>query len=177
MPVVEEQKKRTLRRPFLVSESLTSVIPTPFGPAELYCTDNHVSQLRLFLAPNESQHPEELDQPLGTQVEQALSAYFESGQRLPKFPLMPAGSEYCQTVWQRLVEIPFGQTLTYGELAKQLSSGPRAIAQACRRNPIPLLIPCHRVVAATGIGGYSGAVTGPRVEFKRWLLKHEAAVA
>ena len=71
-------------------------------------------------------------------------------------------------------EIPLGGVATYGELAAQLGSSPRAVGGACRNNPIPLLIPCHRVVSKTGVGGFSGEWgEGERVETKRWLLRHE----
>ena len=175
-PVSDVQKRRTLRRPSLYLQSVTRMIATPAGPAKLYCEGGAIKRLVLFVEQALSvQQTTGLDD-LGLQVEQALAAYFDSPQNLSGFRLEPEGSEYCQRVWQALLAIPAGHTVTYGELARQLSSGPRAIAQACRRNPIPLFIPCHRVVAATGSGGYSGARTGPRVAFKQWLLEHEAVV-
>jgi methylated-DNA-[protein]-cysteine S-methyltransferase len=78
-------------------------------------------------------------------------------------------------VWQRLREIPAGRTLSYGVLARELGTSARAVGGACRANPVPLAIPCHRVVAATGLGGYSGARGGDWLEKKRWLLRHEEA--
>ena len=72
--------------------------------------------------------------------------------------------------------IPIGQVVTYGELAKALDSSARAVAGACRANPIPILIPCHRVVAATGLGGYMGETGGEALAIKQWLLQHEGYV-
>ena len=65
--------------------------------------------------------------------------------------------------------------MTYGELARRVDSAPRAIGQACRRNPVPIVVPCHRVVAASGVGGYAGELAGMALEMKRWLLRHEGA--
>ncbi len=88
-------------------------------------------------------------------------------------PLAPVGTAFQRRVWSALRDIPRGTTKTYGELASELNSSARAVAGACRANPIPLLIPCHRVVAADGIGGYGGETVGANIELKRWLLEHE----
>ena len=99
-----------------------------------------------------------------------LKGYFE--RRLTDFdlPLMPAGSPFERRVWQSMRQIPHGQTRSYGELAMEIGSAPRAIGRACGRNPIPIVIPCHRVLARNGIGGYSG---GAGLATKRHLLELE----
>jgi len=74
---------------------------------------------------------------------------------------------------QQLQSIPYGETRTYGEIAKRLKTSPRAVGNACRNNPLPIIIPCHRVLAATGIGGYDGAVDGKKLDIKLSLLKLE----
>ncbi len=98
----------------------------------------------------------------------------------PYTPIPPQrpsrGTLYQQKVWQALQRIPVGEVRTYGELARELGSCARAVAQACRANPLPILIPCHRVVSATGLGGYMGKTYGPELEIKRWLLHHEGYV-
>ena len=101
-----------------------------------------------------------------------LRAYF-SGVRAPlTVPLNPDGSDYQRQMWRALSQIPFGETLTYRDIAAGLGSGPRAVGGACGANPIPILIPCHRVVAVNGgLGGYSGA-GGPAT--KRALLDLES---
>lgn len=91
--------------------------------------------------------------------------------------LQSQGSLFCNRVWTALMEIPFGQVLSYAELARQLGSAPRAVAQACRKNPYPGIIPCHRVVATSGIGGFMGQAHGDFVEFKRRLLAYEREIA
>ena len=88
-------------------------------------------------------------------------------------PLLIEGTEFQRRLWQALCEIPRGTTRTYGELAKRLEVDARAIGQACGDNRLPIVIPCHRVVAANGIGGFAHATGGYLVEAKRWLLAHE----
>ncbi len=82
-------------------------------------------------------------------------------------------SDFQSRVLSVLQAIPYGETRTYGEIAKQLNTSARAVGNACRRNPLPLIIPCHRVVAANGIGGYDGARSGGLLEIKRLLLALE----
>ncbi|MDP3087817.1 MAG: methylated-DNA--[protein]-cysteine S-methyltransferase [Methylotenera sp.] len=82
------------------------------------------------------------------------------------------GTVFQQRVWQAIAAIPLGKTATYGQIAKQIGSGPRAVANACGANTVPLIIPCHRVVAQNGLGGFmQGKENGLSV--KRWLLVHE----
>ncbi len=107
-------------------------------------------------------------------VVQQLENYFEYPATNFSVPFALAGTPFQQQVWLALTGIPAGETLTYGELAADLGSGARAVGNACRHNPVPVIVPCHRVVAAGGIGGYSGSTNGPRLDRKRWLLKHEA---
>ena len=76
-------------------------------------------------------------------------------------------------VLNQLQKIPYGETRTYGEIAKILKTSPRAVGNACRYNPLPIIIPCHRVVAAKGIGGYDGARSGNLLKIKRQLLENE----
>lgn len=104
-----------------------------------------------------------------------VQRYFAAGHSMPATALAPHGTPFQQRVWQALRAIPPGQPYSYGELAHRLGSSPRAVAGACRANPIPLLIPCHRVVAAHGPGGFMGATEGEPLRLKNWLLEHEAA--
>lgn len=101
-----------------------------------------------------------------------LEAYFAG--RLTRFelPLMITGSPFDKRVWEAMRQIPYGQTRSYGELAMEVGSAPRAIGGACGRNRIPLVIPCHRVLASNGLGGFSG---GAGLPTKRWLLELEGA--
>lgn len=92
-----------------------------------------------------------------TEAARQLDAYFAA--RLSDFdlPLRPAGSTFEQRVWSAMRDIPYGQTRCYGDLAKSIGSAPRAVGGACGKNPIPIVIPCHRVLAKAGLGGYSGS--------------------
>jgi methylated-DNA-[protein]-cysteine S-methyltransferase len=76
-------------------------------------------------------------------------------------------------VWERVQSIPRGQTRSYMDIARELRSGPRPVGMACGANRIPLVIPCHRVVASRGIGGFMHSRGGHAIEIKRWLLRHE----
>ena len=88
-------------------------------------------------------------------------------------PLQARGTDFQKRVWRAMQQIPYGQVKTYGELALKLNTSARAVGNACRANPIPLIIPCHRVVAKTGLGGFHGQRQGEAMQVKSWLLKHE----
>jgi methylated-DNA-[protein]-cysteine S-methyltransferase len=89
-------------------------------------------------------------------------------------PLAIEGTPFQKSVWQAMCAIPRGRTRTYGALARELGGEARAVGQACGDNRLPIVIPCHRVVAAGGIGGFAHATNGYLIEAKRWLLLHEA---
>lgn len=105
-----------------------------------------------------------------------LQQYFSAAQLDADVPVQPEGTDFQQRVWQRLRNIPGGEVMRYGELAHELGSSARAIAGACRANPIPIIIPCHRVIAVTGLGGYMGETAGEALAIKQWLLQHEGYV-
>lgn len=90
-------------------------------------------------------------------------------------PVVIDGTELQKAVWKAMCAIPRGRTRTYGDLARELGANPRDIGQCCGDNRLPLVIPCHRIVAANGIGGFAHATSGYLLEAKRWLLMHEAA--
>lgn len=104
---------------------------------------------------------------------QAILRYLDAPEVLPTVSLASEGTPFQRRVWAALQAIPAGQVMTYGELAEQLKSGARAVGNACRRNPTPLAVPCHRVVPAKGLGGFAGHTTGRLVAVKRRLLARE----
>jgi len=109
-----------------------------------------------------------------TDAKRQLTAYFAGKRKTFALPLAPEGSVTERRIWALMAEIPYGQTRSYGELARELELSPRTIGRACARNPLPILLPCHRVVAADGdLGGYSGE---GGVETKRKLLQLEGAL-
>ncbi|KAF0110631.1 MAG: methylated-DNA-protein-cysteine S-methyltransferase [Rhodospirillaceae bacterium] len=109
--------------------------------------------------------------PLLQRAEQQVLAYCQGARQVFDLPLAPGGTAFQQRVWAALCAIPFGVLCSYGALATALATAPRAIGGACARNPIPILIPCHRVIATGGrLGGYSGH---QGLETKRRLLALE----
>ncbi len=103
-----------------------------------------------------------------------LQRYFAAGTAALDLPLALQGTPFQQRVWQAMRAIPAGERRSYGELARQLHTSPRAVAAACRANPTPLLVPCHRVVASHGLGGFMGRMDGAPLRLKQWLLDHES---
>lgn len=104
-----------------------------------------------------------------------LQNYFDDPEYLFDVPLAPRGTPFQRRVWAKISAIGSGRTRSYGEIARELRSAPRAVGQACGANPVPLVVPCHRVLAATGIGGFAHNEAGFHLSVKRWLLEHESA--
>ena len=103
-----------------------------------------------------------------------LFHYFEDPAWQFDLPLAMHGTPFQHRVWQALRRIPSGSTRSYGEIARQIRSSARAVGDACRRNPIPIVVPCHRVIAAGGgAGGFMGQRDGGALAIKIWLLDHE----
>jgi methylated-DNA-[protein]-cysteine S-methyltransferase len=94
--------------------------------------------------------------PLLKEAVKQLNAYFDGKLQNFDLPLRPFGTAFQQKVWRAMTKIPYGKVRTYGELAAKLKSGARPVGTACGRNPIPIIIPCHRVLGTQGLGGYSG---------------------
>ena len=105
---------------------------------------------------------------------QQVLDYLRDAESKFDLPLMTKGTEFQQKVWSQLESIPAGQTWTYGDLAQELGSSPRAVGGACKRNPVAVIVPCHRVVSAHGAGGYAGYTSGSNLQVKTWLLEHES---
>lgn len=106
-------------------------------------------------------------------VAEQLSGYFADPKASFDLSLDMRGTPFQRRVWDAIRAIPSGQARTYGELAKDLSSAARAVGQACRANPCPIVVPCHRVVGTQGLGGFAGDTSGRLMQVKRWLLAHE----
>ena len=111
---------------------------------------------------------------LAARAAEQLERYRENPDTRFDLPLLVEGTPLQRAVWDAMCAIPRGKTRTYGELARELGADARAIGQACGDNRLPIVIPCHRVVAADGIGGFGHATGGYLLEAKRWLLMHEA---
>lgn len=150
--------------------SYQAVMATPLGRVGIRMAGDTVTELD-YLAPDMPEQPP-VDAATAAAVAQ-LEAYFRDPRYQFTVPLAPGGTAFQQRIWAALQAIPAGTVLTYGELAQKLDTAARAIGGACRANPIPILIPCHRVVGRQGLGGYTGALTGDPLGIKCWLLRHE----
>ena len=149
-----------------------AVIVLPFGRMGLFCTDDVVLRLE-YLPPDTALIAPTT--PLCRDVAAQLSAYGDDPAYRFDLPLAAVGTEFQRRVWALLQQIPPGQTRTYGDAALQLHSAARAVGQACAANPFAPVVPCHRIVAQGGLGGFahSTAQDGYLLGIKRWLLQHE----
>jgi methylated-DNA-[protein]-cysteine S-methyltransferase len=145
-------------------------LKTPFGVLGIRCADDALTGIE-FLAPNAKlQTPRTA---FARKVCGQLSAYFGDPDFHFDLPLQLGGTDHQNRVWKAMRAIPRGQVQTYGDLAAQLHSSPLAVGQACGANPVPILIPCHRIVGKSGIGGFANHREGYWLDIKRWLLVHE----
>ena len=112
--------------------------------------------------------------PVLREARRQLDQYFKGKLRRFDLPLAARGTPFQHSVWKMMSAIPFGETATYGGMARALGSGPRAVGMACGRNPLPIIVPCHRVLASGGKeGGFSG---GQGLPTKRELLALEGVI-
>ena len=156
------------------SELFSAIVSAPFGSIGIRTEMGQVREL-VYLPPhfNEKAAQDSVAEQAALQVERYLAD--------PDFcfslPLADAGSAFQQRVWAAISSIPRGSVRTYGQVAKLIGSAPRAVGQACGANWFPLVIPCHRVTAAGGLGGFSNHddENGFHLGVKRWLLTHEGA--
>jgi len=157
-------------------KNYTAVLPSPVGYLGVRIEGNKLSGLEFLgkrlntgLRKSTVQNTGEA----GAEIRQALDSYFSDPYNIKPPVTVLSGTEFQKKVWRILSLIKPGQTRTYGDIARQLNSSPRAVGNACRRNPVPIFIPCHRVVAASGRGGFMGHTSGEPLEIKEWLLRHE----
>lgn len=146
------------------------VVATPFGAIAVRCEAAAITELDLLSRPVRSTRAMS---GFAAQVRAELQAYLRDGRHRLALPVRANGTVFQNRVWERLRRIPAGGACTYGALAQELSTSARAIGGACRANPVPLVVPCHRVIAAGGIGGFAGFVEGSMLAIKSWLLEHE----
>lgn len=154
------------------------LLASPVGPLLVEHDGEAVRRIRYWA---QGEHPPAgtrvaptRDDALGWAVAEQLRDYLAGKRDDFDLPLAPAGTDFRRRVWEALRHIPRGETRTYGQVAKQVGSVARAVGQANRHNPIPIVIPCHRVLAGNGIGGYSGEWgDGKDVDRKRYLLRLE----
>lgn len=135
------------------------------------CSDDETIVAIDFIEPCDAR---EGRQPLAQAAVRQLHAYLKDPKFAFSLPLAPTGTDFQRKVWKGIAAIKPGKTRTYGELAEKIKSSPRAVGNACGANPYPLVVPCHRVVAANqGLGGFARQRGGFLLDVKRWLLVHE----
>ncbi len=143
---------------------------SPLGDITISEEDGVIVSLDWGRGPREFQE----ETPLLAEARNQVHGFFDGRIRRFDLPLRPFGTDYEQAIWKILQEIPFGHTRSYGEVAKEAGSVARAVGRACGANPIPIIIPCHRVLATGGkLGGFSGS---GGVESKVALLRLEGAL-
>ncbi len=154
---------------------LTRDLDSPLGTLRLTAVGGALTRLD-FLDPVTSRPtPDEtLDCDCLSEAVWQLQRYFQNPVVGFDLPLTPWGTRFQQRVWTALQTILPGTTWRYGVLAAHLGTSPRAVGRACGANPLPILIPCHRVVGVLGLTGYSGGGPGEGLAIKRWLLNHES---
>jgi methylated-DNA-[protein]-cysteine S-methyltransferase len=147
-----------------------AVLALPFGPFGIRAGGGQITEV-LFLPPGTP--PQAPADAVAAEACERILAWVEDPRRPLALPLAAAGTAFQRRVWQAISTIPPGRTATYGTLAAAVGSAPRAVGQACGANPFPLAVPCHRVTAAGGLGGFANARDGWLLEAKRWLLANE----
>jgi methylated-DNA-[protein]-cysteine S-methyltransferase len=147
--------------------SVASLADTPVGPVSVTLVDGAIAKLDWAVIDGPSD-------PVASAAIAQLAEYFGGTRQDFNLPLAPDVSDFQRKFGAALCAIPFGETRTYGDLARDLGVSAQAIGQACGANPIPIIIPCHRVLGANGLGGFSGA---GGVEGKVQLLRHEGAAS
>ena len=147
-----------------------ALINAPFGAVAISAHGNQLAIELLTESPSLENY--QSAHPLVAEAYAQITQYLQKPCIPLNLPIEPYGTAYQQRVWQAIAAIPLGQTRTYGQLAQQIGSGPRAVANACGANHLTLLIPCHRVVAPNGIGGFMQSKPNGLL-VKKWLLKHE----
>ena len=148
-------------------------LKTPFGMLGIRCTDEALTGIE-FMMPNT--RPQASRSALAQQVCEQLGAYCADPDFHFDLPLAFEGTPHQRKVWQAMRKIPRGQVRSYGDVAVQIKSSALAVGQACGANPIPVVIPCHRIVGKSGIGGFAHHRDGYLLDIKRWLLAHEGAL-
>jgi methylated-DNA-[protein]-cysteine S-methyltransferase len=152
----------------------TAILPAPFGALGVRIAEGKLTGLE-FLPPGTQAVASKL--PLVRQVAKEMDAYYADPGHVFHLALEPHGTPFRQRVWNALLAIPAGRTRSYGDIARELGSAARAVGQAVGDNPLPIVIPCHRVIAADGgLGGFMHSRTGYSQDIKRWLLRHEHVI-
>ena len=146
-------------------------LPTPFALLGIRTEGEFLAGI-VFLKAGKALAPRDR---VGERVCRQIERYLDDPEFRFDVPLPRRGTPFQRRVWAKIAAIGPGRTRSYGSIARELGSAPRAVGQACGENRFPLVIPCHRVLAASGIGGFAHREAGFHLAIKRWLLAHEGA--
>ncbi len=153
------------------SDHFAAVLSLPFSAFGIRLAGDVVDEL-VFLPPETP--PSAPDCALAEQVALQIGRWLTDPEQPFELPLAIRGTAFQRRVWNAIAAIPLGEYRRYGALASELHTAARAVGQACGANPFPLVIPCHRVVSAAGLGGFANATDGYLIDAKNWLLEFEA---
>ena len=152
-------------------EQYSARIKTPFATLGIMSDDTHLLAIHFLSASIDAKPP--TPNTIAHLVSVQLTIYLDKPTFKFDLPIKLNGSKHQLDVWHALQKIPAGKTKTYGELALSIDSSPRAVGTACGKNPVPIVVPCHRITAANGLGGFMGGKRDDPLVIKRWLLTHE----
>lgn len=149
-----------------------AIVAAPGFSLGVRCNEDEITGIE-FLEPRAEVAPKSL---LAKEAVRQLRAWLADSRHSFSLPLAPQGTPFQRKVWSAIAAIPAGKTKQYGEIAAKIGTGPRAVGNACGANPYPVVVPCHRVVAANqGLGGFARQRGGFLLDVKRWLLAHEGS--
>ncbi len=154
----------------MAKQHYDAVIAAPFGRLGITLANGRLADIDFLDSKVPLRAPKDA---AARRVCRELKTYLQNPKHRFRLALAQEGTDFQQKVWHALQRIPAGKALSYGELARKLDTGPRAVGNACRANPIPIVVPCHRVVASNGKGGFMGKTGGRALVIKDWLLAHE----
>lgn len=156
--------------------SLTAHVAAPGFWLAVHATPAFVTGIEFLTTAPAPFHPAAPGTVLADAVEQ-IRHWLRDARTPLTFPVQTYGTPFRQRVWAAIAAIPCGETRRYGDIARALNSAPRAVGQACGDNPVPIRVPCHRVVSQAGLGGFNHDTGDALLNIKRWLLAHEGGVA
>jgi methylated-DNA-[protein]-cysteine S-methyltransferase len=159
--------------PRLLLDKYDARLKSPFATLGIIASDSHLLHVHFLPIDVTAKAPK--PNTIAHLASVQLMAYIDNPAFKFDLPLKLNGSKHQLDVWQSMCKIASGKTETYGELAAKIDSSPRAVGTACGQNPVPIVVPCHRVVAANGLGGFMGGKQDDPLRIKRWLLAHESA--
>ncbi len=151
-------------------QNFSAIIPGPHCMIGIETSESRIVGTE-FLSPKEPELSP--SNQLAEEVVFQLNRWLDDPEWDICLPLIEMGTTFQRKIWAALLDIEPGKPKTYGEVARELGSGARAVGNGCRANPYPVIVPCHRIIAANGLGGFAGKRRGMRLETKRWLLAHE----